>query len=81
MKEYAEDDTDIGTEVAALDDGFEKDLGSRRRTSAARKPKSSNSVMDSFFGPLPVHGEPYSVMCFVYKLVYNLIIALRLVTL
>ena len=57
MKEYAEDDTDIGTEVAALDDGFENDLGSRRRASAARRSKSSNSVMDSFFGPSPVHGE------------------------
>ena len=57
MKEYAEDDTDIGTEVAALDDGFENDLGSRRRASATRRLKSSDSIMDSFFGPSPVHGE------------------------
>ena len=57
MKEYAEDDTDIGTEVAALDDGFENDLGSRRRASAARRLKTSDSVMDSFFGPSPIHGE------------------------
>ena len=56
MKEYAEDDTDIGTEVAALDNGFENDLGSRRRASAAR-PRVSYSTMDSFFGPSPVHGE------------------------
>ena len=59
MKEYAEDDTDIGTEVAVLDDGFENDLGSRRRASrASRLSHLSDSVMDSFFGPTPVHGKP-----------------------
>lgn len=58
MKEYAEDDVDISTEVATFDDGFEKDLGGRRRSSAVRRrPQMANSVMDSFFGPSPIHGE------------------------
>ena len=58
MKEYAEDDTDIGTTVAALDDGFEKDLGSKRRLSALeRRAQMLDSRMDSFFGPSPIYGE------------------------
>ena len=57
MKEYAEDDGDICTEVATLDDGFENDLGGRRASAVKRRPQMSNSVMDSFFGPSPVHSE------------------------
>ena len=58
MKEYAEDDTDIGTTVAVLDDGFENDLGSKRRpTAMERRVQMSDSRMDSFFGPSPIYGE------------------------
>lgn len=58
MKEYAEDDTDIGTEVAALDEGFENGLGSRQRSSAkTRRALMSDSKMDSFFGPSPIRGK------------------------
>lgn len=58
MKEYAEDDTDIGTTVAALDDGFENDLGSKRRLSALeRRAQMLDSRMDSFFGPSPIYCE------------------------
>lgn len=56
MKEYAEDDTDIDTNVATLDDGFEKDLGGKRRPSARRRPLTPDSRMDSFFGS-PVHSK------------------------
>ena len=50
MKEYAEDDTDIGTTVAALDDGFENDLGSKRQ------------LLVQISGPSPIHGELMSTM-------------------
>lgn len=61
MKEYAEDDANIGTTVASLDDGFENDLGSSQRPSAVRrKQQLSDSRMDSFFGPSPIHGGYYS---------------------
>lgn len=61
MKEYAEDDVDIGTKVATLDDGFDKELGARRRKASAvrRAPLMSelDSRMDSFFGPGAVYCE------------------------
>ena len=64
MKEYAEDDVNIGTKVATLDEGFDKELGSKRRPSANRQPprmSDHDSRMDSFFG----HSAIYSELCIV----------------
>ena len=50
MKEYAEDDDDIGTTMASVDERFENDLGSKWQPLA------------QVFGLSPIHGELVSIM-------------------